>query len=537
MLRFTLHRPSQSSAVSTCCHGRPCRDVPGRVHVGVRPVPASHTYEGRLALATLRCDVLAGITGLRRVRSFHFFDPPGCLLLQPGHEQTPTGLEDAPVESGLGCDVPARLFHGSGSGASHGFDVEVLDPDHVEPAGEVGGGSLNPVFAPVAIPGFQLCDQGPDFPAAVRPAPGTGEPALQPQERLGFLQAQPSRAGHLTSGQRHRDSDTTVNTHDAAGAGCGHRFGDHSERDMPTARPVGCDAVRLPVHEGAAASEPTPADLRDQHTAAGPVVAADPHSRRPDDPQTLMLAGFTPRRAPVGPSEEAPPPLVKVPQRLLLDRLRPGSQPRLRSPCSSQLCGLGVETRRGPLPPRPHQSLLQAEVPHVPGVSALLGQEHLLCNARIQAEPHGTQRNLGHRHPCGSQSPILGVVAAPPTCTSTWCSPPTIAAACSTRRYSTGANSSSRRCARTSGRPWPSSTGSKTMCTCSRPTRRRWRSATSSAPSTASRRGDCDRTSPAGSTGLGCAACSGLRHTSPGYAVARRCPHAGTYITNQKRPD
>jgi putative transposase len=34
-----------------------------------------------------------------------------------------------------------------------------------------------------------------------------------------------------------------------------------------------------------------------------------------------------------------------------------------------------------------------------------------------------------------------------------------------------------------------------------------------------------------------CAACSGPRHTSPGYAVARHCPHSGTYITNQKRPD
>src|ERR1035437_2316558 len=154
MLRFTLHRPSQNSAVSTCCHGMACRDVSGRVHVGVRPVPASHTYEGRLALATLRCDVLAGVTGLRRVRSFHFFDPAGSLLLQPAREQTPPGFKDAPVEPGLLCDVPARILHGSGSGGSHAFDVEVLDPDHVEPGSEVGAGFLKPVFAPVAIPGF-----------------------------------------------------------------------------------------------------------------------------------------------------------------------------------------------------------------------------------------------------------------------------------------------------------------------------------------------------------------------------------------------
>jgi len=88
MLRFTLHRPSQNSAVSTCCHDMSCRDIHGRVHVDIRPVPAGHTHESRLALATLRCDVLAGVTGLRRVRSFAFFDPTVCLLLQPGHEQT-----------------------------------------------------------------------------------------------------------------------------------------------------------------------------------------------------------------------------------------------------------------------------------------------------------------------------------------------------------------------------------------------------------------------------------------------------------------
>jgi hypothetical protein len=219
MLRFTLHRPSQDSAVSTCCHDMSCRDVSGRVHVGVRAVPAGHAHEGRLALATHRSDVLAGVTGLRRVRSFHFLDPTGRLLLQPVHEQTPTGCQDAPVEAGLGCDVPARVRHGPPSGAGHGLDVEVLEADHVEPAGEVGAGLLGPVLAPVALPGLQLADQGPHLAAAVRPAPGAGESALQPQAPLSFLQAQPSRTGPLTGGQSHRDSDTTVHADDAAGAG------------------------------------------------------------------------------------------------------------------------------------------------------------------------------------------------------------------------------------------------------------------------------------------------------------------------------
>src|SRR5664280_2658918 len=71
--------------------------------------------------------------GLRRVRSFDFLDPPGRLLPQPAHEQTPTGFEDAPVEAGLLCDVSARVRHGSPRGAGHAFDVEALEADHVEP--------------------------------------------------------------------------------------------------------------------------------------------------------------------------------------------------------------------------------------------------------------------------------------------------------------------------------------------------------------------------------------------------------------------
>ncbi len=532
MLRFTLHRPSQNSQVSTCCHGMSCRDVSCRVHVGVGPVPASHAHEGRLALATFRCDVFAGVTGLRRVRSFHFLDPSGCFLLQPAREQTPTGFEDAPVESGLLCDVPARVRHGPPRRAGHTFDVEVLDSDHVEAAGKAGGGLLDPVFAPVAVPGLQLADQGPHLAAAVRPAPGAGESALQPQEPLGFLHAQPCRAGHFTGGQRHRDSDAPVHADDAAGAGCGDRIGDRSERDMPTARPVACDAVRLPVDQCAAAFERNPADLRDQHTRPAAVVLTDPHSLRSHDPQALILAGFTPPRAPVSPREEPLPCLVKVTQRLLLDGLRPAGKPRLHFAGLGQLRGLGVEPRGGTLPVPPHQALLQAEVPHVSGVAALLQQEYLLRGTRIQTEPHTA--NLAttydtHPEPRPQYSAILGAVAASSiTCTSTWCSSPGIGVACSTQRCSTCVNRSWRRSARTSKQPWLSSTERKTMSTYSYSTRRRWRSPTSSTPSKASHPGGCSRTSSAGSTGRGCAASSGHRHTSPDHAAARHCPPSRT---------
>jgi hypothetical protein len=63
------------------------------------------------------------------------------------------------------------------------------------------------------------------------------------------------------------------------------------------------------------------------------------------------------------------------------------------------------------------------------------------------------------------------VVASSTTSMSTWCSSPSIGAACSTRKCSTGANKSWRRYARTSTRPLPSSTEPKTMSTysCSTP--------------------------------------------------------------------
>ena len=114
--------------VSTRCHDMPCRDISCCVHVGVRPMTATHAHEGRLALATFRGDGLAGVAGLGGVRSLDF-----------------------------------------------------LDPDHVEASGEVGAGFLDPVFAPVDLPGFPPADQGPDLPAPVRTAPGAGEPALQSQ--------------------------------------------------------------------------------------------------------------------------------------------------------------------------------------------------------------------------------------------------------------------------------------------------------------------------------------------------------------------
>src|ERR1035437_1118287 len=154
-------------------------------------------------------------------------------------------------------------------------------------------------------------------------------------------------------------------------------------------RPARSRVMRYDFHPARArpAFNQTQPIFAHQHTGSCPVVLTNPNSLRPDDPQALILAGFTPRRTPMGPGKEAPPRLVKVPQRLLLNGLRPAGKPRFRPPGSSQLCGLGVEARRGPLPAPQHRGLLQAKVPHITGMTALLGREHLLRGARIQTKP------------------------------------------------------------------------------------------------------------------------------------------------------
>src|SRR5664279_909332 len=71
-------------------------------------------------------------------------------------------------------------------------------------------------------------------------------------------------------------------------------------------RPARSRVMRYDFHPASArlALNQTQPIFAHQHTGACPVVAADPQPRRSDDPPALMLAGFTPRRTPMGPGEE-----------------------------------------------------------------------------------------------------------------------------------------------------------------------------------------------------------------------------------------
>jgi len=237
MGRFALHRPSQSSAVSTRCHAMTWRDLPGRVHLTVARVPTRNAHESRVALTTLRSEVRAGVYGSATGPQLAVSSLPGACLFQPGQEQPRARCEHAPVEPGFLCAAPAGTVHGSPSGSGH--DVEVLGPDHVQGVGEASGGSLNPVLAAVSVTDLQAGDQGlrllaggrqPEWyeracaeAAGADRLPGASDPACWSSQR----------------GQFHRDSDAALHSDDAASAGCGHRVGDHGERDMrPDLSPV-----------------------------------------------------------------------------------------------------------------------------------------------------------------------------------------------------------------------------------------------------------------------------------------------------------
>src|SRR5450631_1525564 len=187
---LAVHGPGCPVA-SPRSHGVPRRDVPGRVHVRVAGEGAGRAHKARLALTRLWVHVPARRAPLAGVVRRDLLDPAGGFVLQAADQQSPARPQDLPVEAGLLADVPAGIAGRSPGGAGHVPDLEVLDPDHVEPARDVGAGLLGPVLAPVRLAGFQPGDRVPDPPAAVRAAPGAGELTLQPQHPGACRAAQP----------------------------------------------------------------------------------------------------------------------------------------------------------------------------------------------------------------------------------------------------------------------------------------------------------------------------------------------------------
>lgn len=381
MLRFAVQRPSQRR-VSPHSHGTPCRDVPRRVHISIAGIGAGDAAEESLALATLRGDMPTHRTTLTRERGVDTFHPPRSLVLQTSGERRPGGIQDGPVQTGLLRHITTRLVNRAAHRADQVRHPQILDPDHVIPASNDRGGLLHEVPAPIRRAGM------PSDQSSLRSftAVGAASASRQRTRRLPDTHRRWSLIGGAI-GQGQRDRDATIDTDHAAVAGTLQRCGNRRERDMPTPRGIQPHSIGLPVRQGSTAAEPYPADLRHPDPRPASVDLLYPQSLRADNPETFVPSLFAPGRPPMATGSPVGHRQREIPQRLLLHRLRARAQPLVRCPSLSQLLTLQHIVRQK-LAMMPVPELLHREIPHEPGVRAVLREQHFLLSCRIQAKPH-----------------------------------------------------------------------------------------------------------------------------------------------------
>jgi hypothetical protein len=393
-LRFTVRRPA-SAEVSPCCHRPSGGDVACGVHVCVaRPRAAGDALENRLALAVFRRDMPAVGASLRRVRCRDKFQPSRSFVLQSGNQQSPPLAVNLTVEASFLRDAGARALTSTPRRAGHSPHVQILDADRVEAARQIGAGLFHPVTAAICLTGAQPGNGQLRSCPPVRSAARSGQTPLQSAQPLGFTSTKARGVQQLACGQRCRYRHAAINTNLALISGSWDRFGDGGKSDVPAPRAIQSGAVRLHgVGDVAGPPEPNPSDFRYPYL---PIAAAEPLEMarfEPDLPKSFMLAGLAPRRAAMGAVEKVAHRLREVPQRLLLDGLRPGCQPVVFGAGRRQLSTLLVVAGR--LAARlPLQLLLHGQIPHKPGMATMLGQCRRLLKAGKQPKPAHTN-NLG----------------------------------------------------------------------------------------------------------------------------------------------
>jgi hypothetical protein len=381
-LRFAVHRPGYPVAFPRS-HGVPRRDIPGRVYISVERETAGSAPEDGLTLARLPVHLPARRATLARVMRVDLFHPAGRLLFQTTDQQAPARPQDLSIERGLGADVPAWVSDRSPGRPRHISDLQILDSYQVKPARDVRTDLLRPVFPPVCLAGLKPRNSQPYPPATVRAASRTAELPLQPPHAPPRSHRQAGNVQHLSCGQCSTDGNAPVDAYSFAVTRLRNRLRNRSECYMPASGPVHRDPIGL--HAGRhrpGPAEPNPPRLRYPHlanvtgdTAHVPLPSAPPHNAEPFVPASL------PPRRPGGRilcPEEGGHRLSEIPQRLLLHHLRAFSQPRVLRTSGSELPTL-LQVARRVLPARaPVRVLLDREVPHVPGVSAMLPQYCLL---------------------------------------------------------------------------------------------------------------------------------------------------------------
>ena len=386
-MRFTVRRPPIGE-VSPCSHRPSGGDVACSVHVGVAPRgSAGLALEDRLALAVPGCDVPARGASLRRVRSWDLFDPAQSLVLQTSGELAPPASSDRAVEPPFLGDSYAGVLDGASRGAGHRPHVKRLDPDHVEPPREVGGGFLDPVLTTVRLAGFQPGDRPFRLLAPVRAAVGSGEALLQHLQPLRLTPGQTGHVQRFAGRQRRRHDNTAVNANHTAIARAGDGIGDVRERDMPTTRPITSHPVGPDTcWQRPRQAKPHPPDLGHPHPTEAAIQPLDVMRFQTDLPKPFMHTSFTPPRAAMRTREETPHRLREISQRLLLHCLTPSTEPPIFRTSLRQL-GRLLHVAGSLTAWLPVLLLLHRQVPHIPCVSAMPQQRLLLLRSRQQPEP------------------------------------------------------------------------------------------------------------------------------------------------------
>ena len=386
-MRFTVRRPP-TGEVSPCCHRPSGGDVARSIDVGVAPASsAGLALEDRLALAVLGCNVPARGAALRSVRSRDLLDPAQSLVLQTCYEPAPTASADPAVEPPLLGDSGSRLLDGAARGASHRPDIQLLDPDRVEPAGQVGGGLLDPIFASITLAGLQLRTRAFRLLPAVGTTLTARDPLLQHVQPRRLARRQNGCVQQFAGGQRGRHDHAAVDTDHAAVARTGDGVGDVYERDMPSASPITSDPVGLhTLRHRLRQPQSHPPDFGNPHPTESAVQPLNVMWFQPDLPKPFVHIGFPPGRAAVCAVEEVLHRLCEVPERLLLDRLTPRTKPRVLGAGFRQLRAL--LTVAGSLATRlPVLLLIYRQIPYIPRIPAVTQQRLFLLRSRQQPKP------------------------------------------------------------------------------------------------------------------------------------------------------
>jgi hypothetical protein len=412
-LRFTVHRPL-CGEVSLCWYRPPGGDVACCVHVGIaRPCFAGDAREDRLVLAVFGRDVPAGGASLRRVRGRDPLEPSRSLVVEPGYQLPPPLPTDRAIEAPLLRDPNARMFNRAARGAGHRPHVEFLDSNGVEPARQIGRGLFHPVASPVRFVRFDSGDRHLGALSTVGATLGSCKVLLQPAQPDLLTGCKARGVQQRPGGQCRRHRHTAIDAYHTAIGWPGDRVGNVRESDMPATGPIPSDAVGLDLPRyGPCPTEADPPNLRYPNPPVTPGELLDMAWLEANLSEAFVHAGLAPGGTAMGAGEEVTHGLREVAQRLLLHRLRSGRQPVVFGTYLSQLRRLFVVSRRA-ASGLPHLLLFHGQVPHEPGMPAMLQHRHLLSRCRQQPEPRHTGKVATATDSSGQRQPAHVGIGVP----------------------------------------------------------------------------------------------------------------------------